>query len=306
MQGGATPPLPFLAEIFLRLLLILLLFISFIPLLTAATFTDAVGREVVLDEPPRRIVSLVPSVTEILFALGAEEQLVAVTDACTYPEAATTLPNVGQYADPSLEQILLHRPDLVFASADMNRPDQVTRLESLNIPVFVVYPSRVQETLETIRAIGQVTGHTGAAEELIADFSRRLQQIEQQLQERPRVSALVCVMLQPLVVAGPNTIVGDILRYAGASNPVPAGNSNYPTWNMEALLRTDPEFIIVSAHPGQPVPATVFDQWPQLQAVREQRIIETVADWIHRPGPRMILGIEALAKALHPDMTIEN
>ena len=274
--------------------------------LSAATFTDAVGRQVVVTEPPRRIISLVPSVTEILFALGAQEQLVAVTDACTYPDAATELPNVGQYADPSLEQILLQRPDLVFASADMNRPDQVKRLESLNIPVFVVYPNRVQETLETIRAIGQVTGHIETAEMLIDDFSRRLQRVEQQLEKRPRVSALVCVMLQPLVVAGPNTIVGDILRYAGAVNPVPAGNNNYPTWNMEALLRIDPEVIIVSAHPGQPAPAMVFDQWPQLRAVREQRIIETVADWIHRPGPRMILGIEALAKALHPDIDIEN
>ena len=290
----------------MRYLLILFLFMLFTAPLSAATFTDAVGREVVLDEPPRRIISLVPSVTEILFALGTEEQLVAVTDACTYPEAATSLPHVGQYSDPSLEQILLHRPGLVFASADMNRPDQVKRLESLNIPVFVVYPSTVQETLETIRAIGQVTGHAAAAEALVDDFSRRLRHIEQQLEHRPRVSALVCVMLQPLVVAGPDTIVGDILRYAGAVNPVPAGNTNYPTWNMEALLRIDPEVIIVSAHPGQPAPAMVFDQWPQLRAVREQRIIETVADWIHRPGPRMILGIEALAQALHPDIDIEN
>ena len=288
------------------LLPITLLFILIACPLSAATFTDAVGRQVVLNEPPRRIISLVPSVTEILFALGAQEQLVAVTDACTYPEAATLLPQVGQYADPSMEQILLQHPDLVFASADMNRPDQVTRLESLNIPVFVVYPNTVQETLETILAIGQVTGHATASEELFDDFSRRLRHIEQQLDQRAKVSALVCVMLQPLVVAGPNTIVGDILRYAGAINPVPPGTNNYPTWNMEALLRIDPEVIIVSAHPGQPAPASVFDQWPQLQAMREQRIIVTVADWIHRPGPRMILGIEALAKALHPDIDVEN
>lgn len=290
----------------MRFFLFLSVFILFCAPLSAATFTDAVGRQVVVTEPPRRIISLVPSVTEVLFALGAEEQLVAVTDACTYPDAATSLPNVGQYAEPSLEQILLQRPDLVFASADMNRPDQIKRLESLNIPVFVVYPTTVQETLDAIRAIGQVTGYSHTAGMLIEDFSRRLLRIEQQLEQRPRVSALVCVMLQPLVVAGPDTIVGDILRYAGAANPVPLSNSNYPTWNMEALLRIDPEVIIVSAHPGQPAPTAVFDQWPQLQAVREQRIIETVADWIHRPGPRMILGIEALAKALHPDIDIEN
>ncbi|MFO7577313.1 MAG: helical backbone metal receptor [Pelovirga sp.] len=288
-----------------KLLLALVLLFLCGPAIAATTFTDALGRPVALDAPPQRIISLVPSVTEILFALGAEARLVAVTDACTYPPAATGLPHVGSYADPSLEQILRHRPDLVFAAADMNRPALVERLDALNIPVFVVYPQTVMDTLETIGAIAQITGHGAAGATIIADFAARLRRVEEQVGTRPPVTALVCVMLEPLVVAGPATIVGDVLRYAGGSNPVPAGSNNYPTWNLETVLRINPEVIVVSAHPGQPSPAAVFDQWPQLRAVAEDRIVETVADWIHRPGPRMILGIEALARILHPDISLE-
>lgn len=288
--------------IILRYLSVVFIVVLFTSPLSAATFTDALGRQIHLREPPRRIISLVPSITEILFALQAEDKLVAVTDACTYPEAATLLPQVGQYADPSLEQILLQRPDLVFASADMNRPALVQRLENMGIAVFVVYPNNVEQTLETIQNVGRIIGHEKEAEGIVSDFRQRLQYIEQQLAGKTPVTALVCVMLEPVVVAGPDTIVGDVLRYAGGANPVPAKGPSYPTWNMETLLQIDPEAIIVSAHPGQPQPAAVFSRWHQLQAVRHQRIIVTEADWIHRPGPRMILAIEALARALHPDI----
>lgn len=290
----------------MRYLLIILLFTFSVSPLSAATFTDAVGRRVILSEPPQRIISLSPNITEILFALGAEDKLVAVSDACTWPQEATKLPNVGSYADPSLEQILLMRPHLVFAAADMNRPALVKRLESFNIPVYVVYPRTVEETLATILTIGDISGRSTQAHVMVQDFRARLQRVEQQLQDRLPSTALISVMLQPLVVAGPQTIVGDILRYAGGSNPVPAGSGSYPTWNMEALLKLDPEVIIISAHPGQPDPASWFDDWPQLQAVRQQRIYDIEADWIHRPGPRMILGIEALAKTLHPDIDLND
>jgi iron complex transport system substrate-binding protein len=112
-------------------------------------------------------------------------------------------------------------------------------------------------------------------------------------------------MLQPLTVAGPETFGDDIMRIAGGLNVVPTGPSRYPTWNSEALLTIDPEVIIVSTYPGQPDPEQFFARWPLLQAVKNQRIVHIEADWIHRPGPRIILGIEALAKALHPDIRID-
>lgn len=288
------------------LLIQFLLFILCASPLAATTFTDALGRRVDLSESPQRIVSLSPNVTEVLFALEAEDKLVAVTDACTYPEAATKLPNIGRYADPSVEQILLARPDLVVATADMNRPQLVKRLEKFGIPVYVIYPRSVADTLNTILALGEITGHPEPAAAIVDDFKGRLNRIVRKTADHPPVTTLISVMLEPLVVAGPQTIVGDILSYVGGVNPVPETGGSYPTWNMEALLRLDPEVIVISAHPGQPDPLRWLADWPQLQAVRQQRVYDIEADWLHRPAPRMILGIEALAKALHPDIDFEN
>ena len=271
----------------------------------SAQFTDAVNRQVSIPSTPQRIVSLVPSVTEILFKLGLEKHIVAVTDFCTYPEAALNLPKVGNYADPSLESILIHKPDLVIAAADMNRPALVRRLELMKIPVYVIHPQTVETTLKTIEDIGDITGTEKSAKQMVASIKRRIQQIQQQIINFKLPTTLACVMLQPLTVAGPNTFVADIITISGGVNIVPKGPSRYPTWNTEALLSIDPEAIIVSTYPGQPASKHFFDHWPQLQAVRNQRIIQIEADWLHRPGPRMILGIEALAKALHPSISIE-
>ncbi|MCW9050548.1 MAG: cobalamin-binding protein [Deltaproteobacteria bacterium] len=273
--------------------------------LLATEFHDALGRKLTLPHTPQRILSLVPAVTEILFALGLDNEIVAVTDYCDYPAAAQKLPKVGEYADPGLENILLFKPDLVFAAADMNRPTLVRRLETLNIPVYVVYPHTVNAALKTIRSIGDITGEPSKAQRLAASIEMRIDRIQQQLSGRKRPGVLEAVMLQPLTVAGPETFGDDIMRIAGGLNVVPTGPSRYPTWNSEALLTIDPEVIIVSTYPGQPDPEQFFARWPLLQAVKNQRIVHIEADWIHRPGPRIILGIEALAKALHPDIRID-
>ncbi len=270
----------------------------------AVDFTDALNRQVSIPTPPPRIVSLVPSVTEILFKLGLEQRIVAVTDYCTYPEAARKLPKVGGYADPSLESILIHKPDLIIAAADMNRPALVRRLELMQIPVYVIHPQTVAETLETIQKISRITGMETKGEQLVNSIKLRIQKVQRQIANHAPLTTIECVMLQPLIVAGPDTFINDIITIAGGKNAVPKGPSRYPTWNTEALLSVNPQAIIVSTYPGQPEPKHFFDNWPQLQAVRNKRIIEVEADWIHRPGPRMILGIEALAKALHPDIPI--
>lgn len=271
----------------------------------AGEFRDALGRRVELSETPKRIISLVPAVTEILFALDLAEHMVAVTDYCTFPAAAKTLPKVGAYADPGLENILLLQPDLIIAAADMNRPGLVRQLELLNIPVYVVYPQSVEQALQTIRALGELTDRADRAEALAGRIEDRLDKLQRQLLSSRRPQILAPIMLRPLTVAGPETFVADIIHLAGGRNLVTGGPSRYPTWNAEALLAADPEIIVVSSHPGQPDANAFFSLWPQLQAVKSGRIISINADWLHRPGPRMILGIEALARALHPELNLD-
>ena len=277
----------------------LLFFCLLAPLpLSAASWVDAMDRPVELVKVPQRIVSLVPSVTEVLFALGLDERIVGVTSFCTYPEQALDKPQVGGYANPSLEAVTLQQPDLVFISADSSSPALLAKMERLNLPVYVVYPRGIKETIEMIRAVGQVTGSAEAADRLADQLSASLEQVRAMVAGRQRPRVLFCVMVQPLTVAGPETLVGDLIDAAGGKNVVPAGANRYPTWGSEALLLADPDLIVVSPHPGTPNPVDRFAAWPELKAVKENQIVTVTPDWVHRPGPRLSLGLKALAKAI--------
>jgi iron complex transport system substrate-binding protein len=283
-------------------LLFILLVLLLPTLASAAVFEDAIGRQVAVPDTPQRIVSLVPSVTETLFALGVESRLVAVTDYCTWPEAAKKLPSIGSYADPGLETIISQRPDLVIAAADMNSRALIDKLSQLGIAVYVSHPDSLESALATISIIGTLTNSSAKAEQLLADMRGKIETLQKLLAEQQRISLVPCIMLQPLTVAGPDTLINDLIEAAGGRNIVEPGLSRYPTWNTESLLLADPQVIILPLHPGQEDPEAFFSQWPQLQAVRNERIIQIEADWLYRPGPRLVLGIEALAKALHPEL----
>ncbi len=264
----------------------------------AARYTDALGRQVTVAAVPRRIVSLVPSVTETLFDLGLGERVVGVTRFATYPPAALHKPKVGGYADPSLEAVVALRPDLVFAAADATSAAFVKRLAGLAIPVYVVYPRTLQETVRTIRRIGAVAGVPAAGERLARRLRRAVRRLKTARSHRPRPRVLLCVMLHPLVVAGPETLAGDLIRTVGGRNVVPSGPARYPTWGPEAVLAADPDVIIVSPHPGEKNPVGFFSRWPMLRAVRTGHVVAIDPDWVDRPGPRLEWGLNALAAVL--------
>ena len=281
--------------------IVILIFIYLvIPLsLNAAIRIDAIQRQVELPDKPQRIVSLVPSVTEVLFALGLEKQIVGVTSFCTYPKQARSKPQVGGYPNPNLEAILEQHPDLVFLAADPATPTLLARMEDLGLPVYVVYPQGVQATIEMIRTLGQVTGVPANGEKLAQQLATTVATVKTLVtgQSHPRV--LFCIMVHPLTVAGPRTLVGDLLETAGAENVVADGVNRYPTWGTEALLLADPDLIVVSPNSNTPNPAELFAAWPELQAVRNKHIISVVSDWVHRPGPRLGLGLLSLTAAIH-------
>lgn len=265
----------------------------------AAVWPDALGRRVQVPSEPRRIVSLVPSVTEILFALGLGDRVAGVTDFCDYPPEARRKPRVGGYAEPSLEVLVALQPDLVFASADSTKPQLVSRLERLGLPVYVVYPKTYADVVETVRSVGRVAGAAAAGERLAANMEGAARRTREAVAGRRAVRALLSVMVRPLVVVGPGTFGDDLLRLAGGENVVPAGPSHYPTWGPEALYAADPEVIVVTPHPGETDPQAAFTRWPELRAVREGRVVAVAPDSVQRPGPRLADGLRALARALH-------
>jgi len=283
-----------------RLLTFFLLFFLWAGTAVSATWTDAVGRTVQVPERPQRIVSLVPSLTEILFALDLGDRLVGATQFCTYPPAAAQVPRIGNYMQPSLEAIVASNPDLVFASADMAAPALVAQLDKMEIATFVVAPRDLDSTVATIRTIGMVMGEAATADQLAREMEEAFCRIGKATENRARPRVLLAIMVNPLTVAGPNTLGHNLIEAAGGSNVVPAGPGRYPTWSMEAVLAADPDVIIVSPNPGEANPAAHFAAWPQLRAVRANRVITIPnPDWVYRPGPRLVLGIEAMAGALH-------
>lgn len=256
-------------------------------------------RTVEVPDHPQRIVSLVPSVTETLFALGLAEKIVGVTSFCYYPPEARSKPQIGSYADPSLEAILLQNPDLVFISADSASPALLSKMERLGLNVYTIYPKGLKETLTMFLEIGQVTGNPQGGRELAETLEKNITTVREAVAGRPQPHVLFCVMVQPLTVAGPDTMVGELIEVAGGKNIVPASANRYPTWSKEALLVADPEMIVVSPHPGTPDPIALFSSWPDLSAVQNNRIVSVNPDWVHRPGPRLSLGLIALANAIH-------
>lgn len=265
----------------------------------AQRVADALNRTVGGETVPQRIVSLTPSVTEILYALGAEDRIVGVTSYCNYPEDARSKPKVGEYANPSLEVLATMQPDLLFMAADNSSPELLARLESLNIPVYVAYPRSVGETAALIRNMGRLLERREVAEQLAAQLDRTVECARKVTAALPAVRVLCTVMSQPLVVAGRHTLLDNLVEISGGENVVPEGANRYPTWGIESVLAADPAVILVSPHPGQTDPSAFYRQWPQLQAVKDERLVTINADWIQRPGPRLVLGLAAMTKALH-------
>ena len=284
------------------ILTVLLLLLMAVPV-GAAQVTDALGRTVQAEVVPQRIVSLVPAVTEILYALGLEDRIAGVTSFCNYPPEARSKPKIGEYASPSLEVMATIRPDLVFMSADASSPEFLRRLETLGIPVYVVYPRSVNETIELIRSMGRLLQRQPVAEPLALEMERTVACARRLTASLPRVRVLCTVMSQPLVVAGRKTLLDDLINLAGGENVVPEGLNRYPTWGIESVLAANPDVILVSPHPGQVDPSAYYRGWPELKAVQAERLVTIDADWIQRPGPRLMLGLASLTKALH-DMEI--
>jgi iron complex transport system substrate-binding protein len=267
----------------------------------AATLIDMVGREVELAGPPRRIVSLAPSLTEILYALGAGDAVVGVTDYATFPPEVGAKPSVGGGINPNLEVIVALRPDLVFVSTDANRWDTLAQLDQLQIPVFGVKPLRVEGVFASIEKVGEVVGRAQAAGELIAEMRRRMATVSDKVRGLPRPKVLYAVWIDPLIVVGRGTVIHDLIQMAGGVNAVRA--PGFPRYSLEEVFVHAPDVIILALDGGVPEDREVLRRlpgWKEIRAVREGAVRVVDANLMNRPGPRIVEALELLARLLHP------
>ncbi len=274
------------------------------PSLYPMTVTDMAGREVNIPAEPQRIVSLAPSITEILFALNLGDRVAGVTEFCNYPPEATEKPKVGGFSDVSMEKLLEVQPDLVLV-ASIHMAQVLPELEKLGLPVLVIDAHDFPGVLESIRLIGKATGAEEAAGDLTAQMQERADRVAQAVKDRPRPR--VYWELDPTFwTAGPGSFVQDLIERAGGENIAASAEAAWVQLSAEAIIAADPEVIFLADHPWGESAETVKARpgWEKISAVVNGRIVELTqeqTDIVSRPGPRVVDALELIARALHPD-----
>ena len=267
---------------------------------TPVTVVDDLQRTVTLPQPGNRLVSLAPSITETLFAIGAEDLIVGVTDYCNFPPAAKQKPHVGGMVNPSIEAIVGLHPDLIVLSMEGNVREDFARLTSFGVPVFVTNPRTLAGIKHSIEQLGILTGRTAGAERLVKTFQAREDSIAANIRG-PRVRTLCFVSLQPIMVVGQNTFLNELLERAGAENLASSAPGTYPAYSRENVLATNPDVMLILTDAltdvGQLV--ALFPEFRELSAVRKHHVFLIDADLVSRPGPRAVDGLHLLYHTLH-------
>lgn len=272
------------------------------------TVTDDRGRVVTIDKAPERIVSLAPSNTEILFALGLGDRVVAVSDFSDYPSEAKEKPNIGVYPAPNMEQLTDLSPDLILA-AEIQTDEVILQLEERGFPVFVLAPQTIDELLESITLVGKITGQNGEASQLVAEMQDRINAVTEQTDslpqgQRPRVFYIV--WHDPLMAPGFGTFQDDLIRKAGGIN-IARDIDGWTTISLEAVIQANPEVMIASISYAND--DTLTFQYIQTEsrlsdadARQNDRVYGIDGDIISRAGPRVIQALELLARMIHPEI----
>jgi iron complex transport system substrate-binding protein len=253
---------------------------------------------ITLTAPPRRIVSITPSNTEILFALGLGPKIVGDTDYCDYPAAAQSKPKVGGVV-LNYEKILSLKPDLVIAKYDIQKAN-IERLEKLGVRVFAVNPSTVNDTLKAIEAMGRVTGTLPKAKGITAAMRRELSQVKAiSMRDKKTPRVLTVIQQKPLIAVGPKTFIDDAIRLAGGRNLAADARQPYPQFSLESAIARKPDVILLSA--AKPDAIYADPAWRTTPAVQHRRVYNpSFMQVLERPGPRLAHAVRQLAELLHP------
>ncbi|MCD6293695.1 MAG: cobalamin-binding protein [Deltaproteobacteria bacterium] len=271
----------------------------------ARTMTDELGRKMTVPDDLKRVVSLAPSITEIVFSLGKEALLKGVSRFSDFPAAAEKLPGVGSYVHLDLEKIVALKPDLCIGIKDGNPIAVVKKLERLGIPVYAVDPRDLEAVLETIIQLGRLLGADQKAQAIVSDMRTRMERVKSLVAtspHKPRVFFQIGV--SPIVSAGTQTYIHELILMAGGRNlaegPVP-----YPRYSREQVLGLSPDVMIITSMARGASFERVkkqWSRWPSMPAVRDNRILLLDSNLCDRPTPRLIDGLEQVAEAIHPEL----
>ena len=271
------------------------------------TVTDDEGTAVEIEREPTRIVSLTPATTEILFAIGAGDRVIATTDFDDYPPEAVALPDVATYTSVDVEAIVGSEADLVLAGGNnFNDPEALTRLRSLGVPVVVTYATDVAGVLRDIELVGTSVGRSAQAAELAAAMRADFDQVSNAVagEPRPRVFYELDATSE-IYTAADDSFVEEMIQLAGG-DPITTGSTTSFAISLERLVDADPELILLgdAAYGVTPEIVAARPGWAVMTAVRDGRVTPVDDIVITRPGPRLVEGLRQLAAAIHPDVAL--
>ncbi len=276
------------------------------PPVSSITITDDLGRTVYISGIPQRIVSHVPSITETIFALGLGEKLVGVSNYCDYPEEAKLKPSVGNYFDPSIEKIVELDPDLVLTDG---HSQSIIQLDSLGIKYMVLQPEDLDGILKDIELLGKVTGIEKKAEQLIKQMQQDMAYVLARVKDAPRVKVFYIIDAtdpnNPWT-AGPGSLIDSLITMAGGENIAAKAQGAWVQFSLEAVIAADPEIIILPAKHGTtftlPEVLKEHPAWRETTAVKKDRIYIINSDLVDRSGPRIVQGLQEIARIIHPEL----
>jgi iron complex transport system substrate-binding protein len=261
--------------------------------------TDQTGRQLRITAQPKRVISLAPNLTEIVYAVGAGDKLVGVTTYCNYPQEAQKVEKVGDTLKPNAERIIALQPDLVLVSTASQLEAFTKQLEAQGIAVYVTQPRDLAGVLRSINEIGDLLNARAAAETLSNELFGRVEAVEEAVNGKPSVSVFVQISGQPLYTAGRDSWLTDMIKRAGGKSVTADMPGEWPNYSNESALAAKPDAIILSTDPAM-ANAEPADALKNSPAVRNNRVYRVNGDLLARPGPRLVNGLEEIAKALHP------
>ena len=270
------------------------------PAAASRIVTDEAGRKVTVPDHPHRVICLVPSVTDAIFALGSGDDVVAVSDYTTYPPEALKKPSVGSLVKPSIETILSFHPDLVVGTQIPGSSETATQLEAVGIPVYLVDPHGLAGILQSVAHLGEALNRVPQAAALNASLSRRIEAVKARTAGKPAPRVLVPVWYDPIVTIGKHAFITEIIEAAGGRSVTDDLVPDWPQVSMEAVLTRAPDALLL-VRGGKVTMSALQNRpgWSSLRAVQEGKVYY-VSSGIEDPSPVAIDALEEMAREFHP------
>ncbi|SKA82939.1 iron complex transport system substrate-binding protein [Caloramator quimbayensis] len=266
------------------------------------TITDSYSRQVTIDKKPERIVSVAPNITEIIAALNAKDRLVGRTDYCDYPQDISSVESIGSLMEPNIEKIVSLKPDIVIASSHFKK-ESLEKLEQLNIKVVILNGAETFDgAYETIDKVGQVIGEKEAAEKIISDMKKKVEEITAKVKDAPKPKVYYVISYGKFgdYTAGKGTFIDEAIKMAGGTNI--GEDAEGWAYSLEKIVKNDPDIIICSKYFDTKTGISTTAGYKDLRAVKEGKLLEIDNNMLDRQGPRLAQGLEELAKLIHPEL----